>query len=30
MHDSYVFRTVHGSHLYGLAHAGSDNDTFAV
>lgn len=25
-----VFRTVHGSHLYGLAHAGSDEDTFIV
>lgn len=25
-----VFRTVHGSHLYGLAHAGSDKDTFIV
>lgn len=25
-----VFRTVHGSHLYGLAHEGSDRDTFIV
>lgn len=25
-----VFRTVHGSHLYGLAHEGSDMDTFIV
>lgn len=25
-----VFRTVHGSHLYGLAHPGSDRDTFIV
>ena len=25
-----IFRTVHGSHLYGLAHAGSDRDTFIV
>ena len=25
-----VFRTAHGSHLYGLAHAGSDRDTFIV
>lgn len=23
-------QTAHGSHLYGLAHAGSDNDTFEV
>lgn len=25
-----IFRTVHGSRLYGLAHAGSDHDTFTV
>lgn len=25
-----AFETVHGSHLYGLAHEGSDNDTFVV
>lgn len=25
-----LFETVHGSHLYGLAHAGSDRDRFAV
>lgn len=25
-----VFRTVHGSYLYGLAHSGSDRDTFIV
>lgn len=25
-----VFRTEHGSHLYGLAHEGSDRDTFIV
>lgn len=25
-----LLRTVHGSHLYGLAHAGSDNDIYEV
>lgn len=25
-----IFRTIHGSHLYGLAHEGSDLDTFIV
>jgi predicted nucleotidyltransferase len=25
-----LFKTVHGSHLYGLAHAGSDNDYYTV
>ena len=25
-----LFRTIHGSHLYGTAHANSDNDTFTV
>lgn len=25
-----IFKTVHGSHLYGLAHEGSDRDTFSV
>jgi predicted nucleotidyltransferase len=25
-----LFKTVHGSHLYGLAHADSDNDTYTV
>lgn len=25
-----IFSTVHGSHLYGLAHEGSDRDTFIV
>lgn len=25
-----VFRTIHGSHLYGLAHEGSDRDLFIV
>lgn len=25
-----LFKTVHGSHLYGLAHAGSDNDYYVV
>lgn len=25
-----LFKTVHGSHLYGLAHAGSDEDYFVV
>lgn len=25
-----LFSTPHGSHLYGLAHAGSDRDTYAV
>lgn len=25
-----VFRTIHGSHLYGLAHDGSDRDLFIV
>lgn len=28
--DDIVFRTVHGSHLYGLAHAGSDMDSYVV
>lgn len=27
---SIIFSTVHGSRLYGFAHAGSDNDTFTV
>lgn len=25
-----IFKTIHGSHLYGMAHAGSDVDTFSV
>lgn len=25
-----IFETIHGSHLYGLAHAGSDVDTYRV
>ena len=25
-----IFSTIHGSHLYGLAHEGSDRDTFTV
>lgn len=25
-----IFETVHGSHLYGLAHSGSDRDTYQV
>lgn len=28
--DGLIFETVHGSHLYGLAHAGSDRDVFRV
>lgn len=27
---SAIFTTIHGSHLYGLAHANSDRDTFTV
>lgn len=30
MDKTVLFSTVHGSHLYGLAHAGSDNDTYVV
>lgn len=30
MERQTLFRTVHGSHLYGLAHAGSDHDTYEV
>jgi hypothetical protein len=30
MDDQIIFTTVHGSHLYGLAHAGSDRDVFVV
>lgn len=30
MTDTELFRTIHGSHLYGLAHAGSDLDVFVV
>lgn len=29
-HPEVIFHTVHGSHLYGFAHAGSDRDTFTV
>lgn len=25
-----LYKTIHGSHLYGLAHAGSDNDYYVV
>ena len=25
-----LLRSIHGSHLYGLAHANSDNDTYIV
>ncbi len=28
--DNVIFTTPHGSHLYGLAHAGSDNDSMIV
>lgn len=28
--DDVVFSTIHGSHLYGLAHSGSDKDVFVV
>jgi hypothetical protein len=30
MTDKILFTTVHGSHLYGLAHAGSDRDSMVV
>lgn len=30
MNKVVIFETVHGSHLYGLAHAGSDWDTYRV
>ena len=30
MPGEVIFTTVHGSHLYGFAHAGSDVDAFAV
>lgn len=30
MEKTVLFATVHGSHLYGLAHVDSDNDTYVV
>jgi predicted nucleotidyltransferase len=30
MDKTVLFKTVHGSHLYGLAHENSDNDTYTV
>lgn len=30
MERTTLFRTVHGSHLYGIAHEGSDHDTYEV
>lgn len=30
MEKTVLFKTVHGSHLYGLAHENSDNDTYTV
>lgn len=30
MEKKILFKTVHGSHLYGLAHEGSDNDFYTV
>lgn len=28
--EDYIFRTIHGSHLYGMAHPGSDRDIYTV
>lgn len=28
--DNVIFKTIHGSHLYGLAHEGSDEDYYTV
>ncbi len=30
MNDQLIFRTEHGSHLYGLSHEGSDRDIYEV